>query len=97
MSKRMPEIITLKVDSSFLEAMKGISNRSAFIRSAVLTALKSTCPLCGGSGNLTPNQKVHWESFAVGHSFDECTDCNEVRIVCEKQPARPVHGNGLST
>jgi hypothetical protein len=92
MSKRKQEIITLKVDGSFLNAMKGISNRSEFIRSAVLAALKSTCPLCGGTGTLTPDQKVHWDSFAVGHSLDECMECHEVRIVCGKQPAGPVHG-----
>ena len=96
MSKRKEEIITLKVDSSFLDAMKGISNRSEFIRSAVLAALKSTCPVCGGTGNLTPNQKAHWDSFATGHYLDECTDCHEMRIVCEKLPARPAHGKRIS-
>lgn len=97
MGKRKKEIITLKVDGSFLEAMKGIANRSEFIRSAVLAALENTCPLCGGTGNLTPNQKAHWDSFAAGHSLDQCTDCHEVRIVCEKQPVRPVHGKRAST
>lgn len=97
MGKRKEEIITLKVDRSFLDAMKGISNRSAFIRSAVLGALKNTCPLCGGTGNLTPNQKAHWDSFAVGHYLDECTDCHEVRIVCGKHPVRPAHDKRLST
>lgn len=92
MSTRKQETITLKVDPSFLDAMRGISNRSAFIRSAVLAALESTCPLCRGSGNLTPNQKAHWDSFATGHFLNECTDCHEVSIVCEKQAARPVHG-----
>jgi hypothetical protein len=95
--KRKEEIISLKVDTSFLEAMKGIPNRSAFIRSAVLAAMKSTCPLCGGTGNLTPNQKAHWDSFANVHYLDECTDCHEMRIVCEKHPARPVHRKKLSS
>lgn len=97
MAKRKKEIITLKVDGSFLEAMKGIANRSAFIRSAVLAALNGTCPLCGGTGNLTPNQKSHWDSFAVGHYLDECADCHEVRIVCGKHPSHPAHGKRLST
>jgi hypothetical protein len=95
-SRSKQEVITLKVDPSFLDAMKGISNRSEFIRSAVLAALECTCPLCGGSGNLTPNQKAHWDSFAAGHSLDKCTDCHEVSIVCEKQASRPVHGKRCS-
>ena len=96
MGNRKQETITLKVDETFLDALKGVSNRSEFIRSAVLAALESTCPLCGGTGNLTPNQKTHWDSFAVSHSLDECTDCHEMRIVCEKQPVRPVHGKRSS-
>ncbi len=92
MGIRKQDIITLKVDSSFLEAMKGIPNRSEYIRSAVLAALKKTCPLCGGTGNLTPNQKGHWDSFAGSHYFEDCKDCHELRIVCEKETPRPVDG-----
>ena len=91
MNKRKEEIITLKVDSSFLEALKGIPNRSEYIRLAVLAALENTCPLCGGTGILNPNQKSHWDSFTVDHFFDECQDCHEQRIVCGKAPTRPAH------
>jgi hypothetical protein len=94
---RKQETITLKVDETFLEALKGVSNRSEFIRSAVLAALESTCPLCKGTGNLSPNQMAHWNAFATGHTLAECGDCNELRIVCKRMPDRPVHGNGSST
>jgi len=75
-------IITFKVDATLSEAMKGVANRSEFIRSAVLAALDSTCPLCSGSGVLTPNQMRHWQEFAVSHAFEECRDCHEFRLVC---------------
>ena len=97
MGNRKEETITLKVDEAFLDALKGVSNRSEFIRSAVLTALESTCPLCKGTGNLSPNQKAHWTAFAASHTFAECGDCNELRIVCKRTPDRPVHGKGSST
>lgn len=97
MSYRKQEIITLKVDGSFLEAMKGIPNRSEFIRSAVLNALESTCPVCKGAGHLTPNQKAHWDAFAIGHTIAECGDCNELRLVCKRMPDKPVHGKGSPT
>ena len=97
MGNRKEETITLKVDETFLVALKGVSNRSEFIRSAVLAALGRTCPLCKGTGNLSPNQMAHWNAFAVGHSLDDCTDCHEIRIMCEKQPVRQVHGKGSST
>ena len=77
------EIITFKVDESLSEAMRGIQNRSEFIRAAILTALDSTCPLCKGSGILTPEQRRHWDSFAANHSLEECGECHAVHLVCE--------------
>jgi hypothetical protein len=78
-------IITFKVDGALAEAMRGVANRSEFIRSAVLAALDSICPLCGGSGVLTANQMRHWREFAASHIFEECRDCHENRLVCRKQ------------
>ena len=75
-------IITFKVDPSLSEAMKGVPNRSEFIRSALLAALDSVCPLCSGSGVLTPNQRKHWQAFAANHPFTECHDCHELHLVC---------------
>jgi len=82
MSTRKQEIITFKVDSSLAEAMQSIDNRSAFIRSAILSALDSVCPLCKGSGILTPDQRAHWDSFKTNHAFEECQDCHAIHLVC---------------
>ena len=96
-SRRKQEIITLKVDSSLLQAMKSIPNRSEYIRSAILAALESTCPLCGGVGKLTPNQKAHWDSFTVDHHLDECGKCHEMKIVCSKYHPRFANGTGCGS
>lgn len=88
--KKKQEIITFKVDEVLWEAMRRIPNRSEFIRSAILTALDSTCPLCQGSGSLTPDQRRHWDCFARSHSLTECEDCHAVHLVCvagEEEPA----------
>ena len=77
------EIITFKVDDDLAHAMAGIPNRSEFIRSAILAALDSTCPLCSGTGILTPRQKKHWKSFSENHSIEECETCHAYHIVCE--------------
>ena len=82
---RKEEVITLKVDDSLLEAMRGISNRSQFIRGAILAALDNACPVCRGMGTLTPNQKKHWRKFAADHALKECNGCHELRLVCEKR------------
>lgn len=82
--KKKQEIITFKVDEDLLDAIKEIPNRSEFIRMAILEALGSVCPLCNGSGMLTPNQKRHWQDFATDHSVETCSRCNESILVCTK-------------
>ena len=82
MVKKKQEIITFKVDDDLLKAIKDIPNRSEFIRMAIIEALGSVCPLCNGSGMLTPNQKRHWDDFAVDHFVQECNDCHESILVC---------------
>jgi hypothetical protein len=81
-TKKKQEIVTFKVDEPLWDAMRGISNRSEFIRSAILSALDSVCPLCKGSGILTPDQHKHWETFAKNHALEECDDCHAVHLVC---------------
>jgi len=85
MKKNKTEIVTFKADESLLEAMKGIPNRSEFIRSAVMHALDSVCPLCRGTGILTEHQEAHWKDFAGDHKIEECDDCHEMHIVCKHQ------------
>jgi len=81
-NRKKQEIITFKVDASLSEAMHGIENRSEFIRTAILTALENVCPLCRGSGILTPHQRQHWQSFSNRHTVEECNDCHAMHIVC---------------
>lgn len=83
-NKKKEEIITFKVDEALSEKLSGISNRSDFIRRAILSALDSVCPLCFGTGVLTPEQKQHWEEFSRTHSVQECSTCHANYIICEK-------------
>ena len=80
--KKKQEIITFKVDEDLGEAMRDIPNRSKFIRSAIMAALGSVCPLCNGTGMLTPNQKRHWDDFAADHPLRRCKQCDERVLVC---------------
>ncbi|MGA2033829.1 MAG: ribbon-helix-helix domain-containing protein [Thermoguttaceae bacterium] len=81
------EIITFKVDEALWWAMQGVENRSEFIRAAILAALQNVCPLCKGSGTLSPDQRRHWDSFAKNHPLEECEDCHAVHLVCVAQEA----------
>ena len=76
------EIITFKVDEGLFRAIEKMPNRSEFIRTAVLAALDSVCPLCNGTGVLRPEQKKHWEEFGATHAVRECSKCHELRLVC---------------
>jgi hypothetical protein len=81
--RKKQEIITFKVDEPLLEAMNGMANRSEFIRAAILSALDNVCPLCKGSGIMSPDQRKHWATFAEHHAVAECADCHAVHLVCE--------------
>ncbi len=80
--KSKQEIITFKGDASLVEAMRGVPNRSEFIRAAVLAALDGACPLCKGTGILTPEQRRHWQAFAADHAVEECGECHAIYVVC---------------
>ena len=83
MHKQKDEIITFKVHPALAKALKMIPNRSQFIRNAVLSSLEHMCPLCQGSGILSPDQKEHWQEFALHHSVKECSTCGSIHLVCE--------------
>jgi hypothetical protein len=90
-SRDKPEIITFKVPESLKEAMQGIPNRSEFIRTAILAALDSVCPLCKGSGILLPNQKEHWDHFIQDHSLKTCNECHAIHLVCGRSDRDDTH------
>jgi hypothetical protein len=88
MANGKTEVVSFKADEALLAAMRGVTNRSEFIRTAILAALDSTCPLCSGTGTLTPNQMRHWKDLKSDHSVEECEDCREVRLVCSNRSKR---------
>lgn len=84
-NKKKQEVISFKVEAELGKAMDGIPNRSEFIRAAILAALKSTCPLCRGTGILTPEQQKHWKIFAENHAVKKCDNCQSFHLVCEAE------------
>ena len=80
--RKKQEIITFKADETLQRAMQGLPNRSEFIRNAILAALNSACPLCRGTGILSPDQREHWRDFAANHAVEECGKCKAIHLVC---------------
>jgi len=85
MPRKKTETISFKADPALLGAIDGIPNRSEFIRGAILAALENACPLCSGTGTLTPEQKRHWDEFAEDHPVRVCSHCHEPRIYCARR------------
>jgi len=81
--RKKQDVITFKVDDTLADALRGIPNRSEFIRGAIRSALVGSCPLCRGTGTLTLDQRRHWEAFLAGHTLVECGDCHALHLVCE--------------
>ncbi|MBA2133353.1 ribbon-helix-helix domain-containing protein [Capillibacterium thermochitinicola] len=80
--QKKQEVITFKVDETLSKALDGIPNRSEFIRTAIMAALESTCPLCRGTGILTPQQQKHWQEFSQNHLLMKCSECHSLHLVC---------------
>ncbi len=76
------EVITFKVDADMAGVIQRLPNKSEFIRQAILSAMNNVCPLCQGSGSLSPSQKKHWQDFLQHHVVEECDDCQAVHIHC---------------
>ncbi len=82
---RKQEIISFKADRQLVAALNNIPNRSEFIRTAVLRAMDNICPLCQGTGTLTPSQQAHWSKFEEHHSIVKCEACKESYIACDHE------------
>jgi len=82
---RKQEIISFKADQQLVAALNRIPNRSEFIRNAVLRAMDNICPLCQGTGILTPSQQEHWAMFEKHHSIVKCDECKEVYLSCDHE------------
>ncbi|MBI5846275.1 MAG: CopG family transcriptional regulator [Deltaproteobacteria bacterium] len=91
---RKPVTLTFKVDPALAEILDKVPNKSEFVRRAVLSALENTCPLCSGTGILTPRQRDHWATLARTHFMAKCGDCQEYHLVCHAGDS-PDHSHGM--
>jgi Na+-translocating ferredoxin:NAD+ oxidoreductase RnfC subunit len=94
MQEHKDEVISFKVEGALAQAIRRLPNRSAFIRAAVLAAMGNACPLCQGTGIMTPQQKRHWEEFSRHHEVRQCRECDAVHLVCASGSEAPAHPGG---
>lgn len=77
------DLVSFKVEAALAERIDRMPNKSEFIRNAILAALDNTCPLCQGTGVLSPEQRAHWDRFTAHHHVERCSDCQAVYLSCE--------------
>jgi Na+-translocating ferredoxin:NAD+ oxidoreductase RnfC subunit len=55
--------------------------------------MDNICPLCQGTGILTPSQQQHWVDFEKHHSLVKCEECKEFYLTCDhEENSRHTHG-----
>src|SRR5258706_7039450 len=84
------EILSFKADSSLRRKLESVSNRSEFIRNALLVALKNACEFCSGSGILSSEKRRHWIEFSDKHTIHE----TEVECRTKKTESRGKEAKG---
>lgn len=84
-------VFTFKTDDELAAMLESIPNKSEFIRKAIEVALENTCPLCNGTGSLTPAQHSHMEHFLTLHSLEKCEECDAVHFVCPTEGEKARH------
>ena len=87
MLRNKDEVISFKVGSALARVIRRLPNRSQFIRAAVLSAMDHACPLCQGTGIMSPEQKKHWDSFARDHAVKHCQECDALYLSCGSKGA----------
>lgn len=83
-----PQVISFKADKALWEALEGMTNRSEFIRNAILMALDNVCPLCGGTGLISASQRNHLQNFLKHHEVVICKECNQRHLTCTHTPKK---------
>lgn len=91
MKHKKKETITFKVDTALAELLESVPNKSEFIRNSLIKAFEKSCPLCLGSGILTPEQCNHWAAFVTDHTVTRCEECNALHLVCDAHKEKAAH------
>jgi len=72
--RKKATMVGFKVDDALRRYLFALPNRSEFIRRAILTALRRSCPLCLGQGTVP---------IPIGEHFAPILDANS-RVACHR-------------
>ncbi|HEY2785995.1 MAG TPA: hypothetical protein VGJ05_13575 [Fimbriiglobus sp.] len=75
------KIVAFKVEEELAEFLNNLSNKSEFIRKAILAQFGMTCPLCAGSGVVPRGVHDHYRPVIAQYNRRPCDKCkNQVEV-----------------
>jgi hypothetical protein len=84
------QVVAFKVEPELADFLNSLSNKSDFIRKAVLAQFGMTCPLCTGSGFVPRGVHDHFKPVMAEHNKRPCEKCKSpvtVPLTAEGAPA----------
>jgi hypothetical protein len=78
-SRKSPksQIVAFKVEEELAEFLNKLTNKSAFIRKAIVAQLGMACPLCTGSGVVPRGIHEHYAPILAKNNIRKCDVCGE--------------------
>jgi hypothetical protein len=76
-----PRMVAIKVPEDLAEFLDRLPNKSEFIRSAILSQLQMTCPLCDGSGTMPTGLAGHFKPILKRHGSRKCGRCERSEVI----------------
>ncbi len=73
-------IVTFKVEKRIAAHLATMTNKSQFIREALLKSMNHICPLCKGEGMIPHDE--HIKEFLNHHQIDSCCTCSGPVVTC---------------
>jgi hypothetical protein len=87
MASKSPKtaVVAFKVEEELAEFLNQLPNKSEFIRKAIAAQMSTSCPLCGGSGQVTRWTHDNYARLLARLQTPHCDSCGDT-LSLPKQP-----------
>jgi hypothetical protein len=79
MASKSPKtaVVAFKVEEELADFLNKLPNKSAFIRKAIAAQMSTSCPLCGGSGQVTRWTHDNYARLLTRIQEPHCDGCGD--------------------
>src|SRR5260370_13720798 len=75
--KAKTAVVAFKVEADLADFLNQLPNKSAFIRKAIAAQMSMSCPLCGGSGQVTRWTHDNYARLLTRIQEPHCDGCGD--------------------